>query len=34
MRKRIRQGWQRNGIAAVLFTGLFALPLAIHALAI
>jgi hypothetical protein len=29
----MRRSWQRDGIAVMLFTGLFALPLLLHALA-
>jgi hypothetical protein len=34
MGKRIRRGWDRNAIAAVLCGGLFVAPLLIHALAL
>jgi hypothetical protein len=33
MSTRIRRGWERNGMAAALFAGLFAAPLLMHALA-
>jgi len=31
--RKLRREWERDGIAVVLFAGLFALPLLMHALA-
>jgi hypothetical protein len=33
MASAMRRAWQRNGIPIILFSGLFALPLLMHALA-